>query len=44
VYSLSASGTENIEVTAEFDIIGKPGKNNTNIVDAGIIISKPITT
>ena len=42
-YSLSASGTENIEVTAEFDIIGKPGKNNTNIVDAGIIISKPIT-
>lgn len=42
-YSLSASGTENIEVTAEFDIIGKPSKNNTNIVDEGIIISKPIT-
>ena len=42
-YNLSTSGTENIEVTAEFDIIGKPSKNNTNIVDAGIIISKPIT-
>jgi hypothetical protein len=42
-YNLSTSGTENIEVTAEFDIIGKPNKNNTNIVDAGIIISKPIT-
>jgi hypothetical protein len=42
-YNLSTSGTENIEITAEFDIISKPEKNNTNIVDAGIIISKPIT-
>ena len=42
-YNLSSFGTENIETTIEFDIIGKPNNNSTNIVDAGIIISKPIT-
>ena len=42
-YNLSPSGTEDIEATIEFDIIGKPNNNSTDIVDLGIIISKPIT-
>jgi len=42
-YSLSNSGSRNIDADFTLDIISKPNKNTTAITDCGFIISKPVT-